>query len=35
MTVTMAIYRYLGCLTTDLQKRLLAMPLGVVLDEMR
>lgn len=35
MTVTMAIDRYLGCLTTDLQKRLLGMPLGDVLDEMR
>ena len=35
MTVTMSIDRYLGCLTTYLQKRLLGMPLGGVLDEMR
>lgn len=35
MTVTMAIDRYLGYLTADLQKRLLGMPLGDVLDEMR
>jgi len=35
MTVTMAIDRYLGYLTADLQKRLLGMRLGDVLDEMR